>query len=82
VVYYVTAGPAAGKFQIRANKIVGGEEQGMGTIDCTSGLETGSYICRPDESTVWTWKLQKDVLTGELQLRGQLYRKIRVTRAK
>jgi len=82
VVYYVTAGAAAGKFQVRANKIVGGEEQAMGTIDCTSGPETGSYTCRTDESTVWTWKLQKDVLSGELQLRGQLYRKIRVTRAK
>jgi hypothetical protein len=81
-VYYATKGAEPGTFQMKMNKVVGGEEQTMGTIDCSAGAESGSYVCRPNDSTMWTWKLEGDVLSGTLQFRGQLYRKIRVTRAK
>jgi len=81
-VYYVSKGAEADTFRVNGNKVVGGKEVSMGTLTCKAGSAAGSYICRSDEVTVWSWRLNQDVLDGELQYRGQLYRKIHLMRAK
>jgi hypothetical protein len=81
-VYYVSKGEEANTFRINGNKVVGGKEVSMGTLTCKVGSAAGLYICRPDGVTVWSWRLNQDVLDGELQYRGQLFRKIHLTRAK
>jgi uncharacterized protein (DUF2147 family) len=81
-VYYVSKGADADTFQIKGNKVVDGKEVFMGALTCKAGSAAGSYICRPDDGSVWSWRLNKDVLDGELQVRGQLFRKIHLTRAK
>lgn len=80
--YYVTKGAQPDHFQMTMNKVVDGKEVTMGTLGCQSGTDAGTYVCRFDDATVWSWKLDKDVLDGTLQYRGQFYRKIHLTRAK
>jgi hypothetical protein len=81
-VYYVSKGAEADTFRINGYKVVDGKEVSMGTLSCKAGSAAGSYICRSDGVMVWTWRLNHDVLDGELLYRGQLYRKIHLTRAK
>lgn len=79
-VYYVSKGAESSSFQMKMNKVVAGKEETMGTVNCKAGSDTGSYICRLNDPSTWTWLLTKDVLDGELQYRGQLYRKIHLIR--
>jgi hypothetical protein len=54
----------------------------MGVLECKLGSESDSLVCHQDDAAVWTWKLQGDSMHGTLMYRGQLYRKIALTRAK
>jgi len=80
-VYYVSKGAESKSFQMKMNKMVDGKEETMGTVNCHAGSDKGSYVCRLNELATWTWRLDKDVLAGDLQYRGQLYRKIHLIRA-
>jgi hypothetical protein len=80
-VYYVSRGAAPNNFQMKMNKIVDGKEETMGTVNCRAAADTAVYVCRLNDVSTWTWRLSKDVLDGELQYRGQLYRKIHLIRA-
>jgi hypothetical protein len=80
-VYYVSKATEPDSFQMKMNKIVDGNEETMGTVNCKSDSDTGSYVCRLNDVATWTWRLGKNVLDGELQYRGRLYRKIHLIRA-
>lgn len=79
-VYYVSKGAEPNSFQMKMNKMVAGKEETMGTVNCKAS-DNGSYVCRLNELATWTWRLDKDVLDGSLEYRGQLYRKIHLIRA-
>ncbi len=74
--------PAPGRFEFTMNKMVNGKEEFMGTLQCSQGDDSNSLVCRQNESAVWTWKRMGDAMSGTLMYRGQLYRKITLTRAK
>src|SRR5882757_133982 len=80
-VYHVSKGAEPNSFQMKMNKIVQGREETMGTVNCKADSNTGSYVCRLNDLSTWTWRLNKVALDGELQYRGQLYRKIHLIRA-
>jgi len=80
-VYYVSKSAEPNSFQMKMNKMVDSKEETMGTVNCRPAPENGSYVCRLNELATWTWRLDKDVLDGILEYRGQLYRKIHLTRA-
>ena len=81
VVYYVTEEPEHEVFQIKMNKVVNGADETMGVLDCKAAPARDALDCRPNDCTTWSLKLDKDVLNGTLLYKGQLYRKIRMTRA-
>ena len=80
-VYYVSPGSEPNTFQMKMNKIVDGKEETMGTVNCTADSGTASYVCRLNAQSMWTWRVNKDALDGDMQYRGQLYRKIHLIRA-
>jgi hypothetical protein len=79
--YYVSKGSEPNSFQMKMNKMVQGKEVTMGTVNCKAESNTGSYICRLNDLSSWTWRLNKNALDGDMQYRGQLYRKIHLIRA-
>ena len=79
-VYYVSPGTEPNTFQMKMNKIVDGKEETLGTVNCTANSDGGSYVCRLNATSTWTWRLNKDSLDGEMQYRGQVYRKIHLVR--
>lgn len=80
-VYTVKKGVDADSFEISGNKIVDGQQIFMGLLACKLG-ESNSLVCRQGDDAVWTWKLDGDSMSGTLVYRGQLYRKIQLTREK
>jgi hypothetical protein len=80
-VYHVKK-TAPGSFEFAMNKVVGGKEEFMGSLQCSPGEDSNSLVCHQNESAVWTWKVKGDSMSGTLMYRGQLYRKITLTRAK
>jgi len=80
-VYYVSKGAEPNSFQMKMNKVVDGKEVTMGTVNCRADSGTGSYVCRLNDFSTWTWHLNKSALDGDMQYRGQLYRKIHLIRA-
>ena len=81
-VYTVKKGTAADSFEVSGNKVVDGRETFMGLLQCRLGSQSDSLICQQGEDAVWMWKLQGDSMSGTLTYRGQLFRKISLTRAK
>ncbi len=81
VVYDITAAETQGAFSMRAWKVVGGEQQSMGELPCTAAPDGASATCNYPQGAVWTWHVHGTTMTGELRLRGQLFRRIRVQRA-
>jgi hypothetical protein len=79
-VYYVSPGSEPNTFQMKMNKIVDGKEETIGTVNCTTDSNVGSYVCRLNPTSTWTWWLNKTSLDGEMQYRGQVYRKIHLVR--
>ena len=80
-VYYVSKSTELNGFQLKMNKIVEGKEQTLGTVNCKADSGRASYVCRLNDLSIWTWRLNKGALDGEMQYRGQLYRKIHLIRA-
>ena len=79
-VYYVSPGSEPKAFQMKMNKIVDGKEVTLGTVNCNSDSDAGSYVCRLNATSTWLWRLNKGSLDGEMQYRGQVYRKIHLVR--
>jgi len=80
-VYYVSKGSEPNSFQMKMDKIVQDKEVTMGTVNCITDSNSGSYVCRLNALSTWTWRLNKGALDGDMQYRGQLYRKIHLIRA-
>jgi hypothetical protein len=81
VVYEITAPPEKkGGLVWKADKIVNGEQQNMGTLDCTAPYPH-SVTCDIPGKGVWTLQVQGDSMTGTLKLSdGTLFRKVSVHR--
>ncbi len=84
VVYEIKADArTAAHYTIDAYKIVSGERDFMGTLDCRYPVDNGVLRCigrRPDD--IWTFTVAGDSMTGTLTIgpEKQLYRKVSVRR--
>jgi hypothetical protein len=83
VVYEITA--ATGKKDAlvwKADKIVNGEQQNMGTMDCTYAPKSQVMTCDMPGRGVWKLTVHGDAMTGTLELSdGTLFRKVSVKRS-
>lgn len=82
VVYEITA-PAEKKGALawKADKIVNGEQQNMGTLDCTFASSTRTLTCDIPGKATWQLQVNGDSMTGTLKLSdGTLFRKVSVKR--
>ncbi len=79
VVYHISKIPGNDTLYIQANKIVNGVEEDMGIVPCLFDEKT-----RRLESTVyngiWSFRLSGNELEGTLIFKGNLYRKIKVSK--
>ena len=86
VVYEIAADPkAAGHFSMDAYKIVSGERDFMGRLDCRYPAEDGSLRCTGRRPTdVWSFTFSADRMSGTLHVgdERQLFRKVEAARAK
>ena len=78
VVYRIRA--AGARFEISASKIVQGQEEFMGTVTCDYTADTRALVCAASYGT-WSFTLTGETLTGTLVVRGELYRRVQVTRS-
>ena len=82
VVYEITA--VAGKpgaLLWKADKIVNGEQQNMGTLDCSYSADSRTMTCDIPGRAVWSLTVSGDVMTGTLKRSdGTLFRKVSVKR--
>jgi hypothetical protein len=71
-----------GKLDVSAYKIVNGEKQFMGTLNCRWKGHENVLSCHYREDDDWTFKLTGNEMKGELHIKKerQLYRKISVTK--
>ena len=82
VVYEITAPPdKKGALIWKADKIVNGEPQNMGTLECTFASATQVVTCDIPSKGTWAFELKGDTMTGTLKLSdGTLFRKVNVKR--
>jgi hypothetical protein len=83
VIYTITAGPGD-ELTSKADKVVNGERQYMGSLPCRYDSATKRLTCVTEGARAgdWLFIVSGDTMTGTLTLRkeGQLYRRIRVER--
>jgi hypothetical protein len=85
VIYEIkTDSQAAGRYKVDAYKVISGERQFMGTLDCSYPVQNGILRCvgrRPDD--VWTFTVAADQMTGTLVVGTdrQLFRRVQITRS-
>jgi len=78
VIYHITEPDSAGKLQIRADKIVDGKPESMGTLDCTFDRQHSSIAC-PINQGVWEFAVAGSNMTGTLKHPdGTVFRKVSV----
>jgi hypothetical protein len=83
VVVYEISAPAEKKGTLvwKADKIVNGRQENMGTLDCTYAAESRTLTCDMPGRGVWSLTVHGDAMTGTLKLSdGTLFRKITVRR--
>src|SRR5262245_44420145 len=78
VVYYISKAQGIDTFNILANKIVNGKEEGMGTIPCKFDRKSNQLIST--EYGLWTFTLKGITIEGTLVVKGDLYRIIKVSK--
>lgn len=78
VVYRIRA--AGARFEISASKIVQGQEEFMGDITCDYAADTHALSC-PASYGVWNFTIVDQTMTGTLVTRGELFRRVAVSRA-
>jgi hypothetical protein len=83
VIYTIAAGTDQ-ELTLKADKVVNGERQYMGTLPCRYDAAGKRLTCVTEgaKSGDWVFTLSDNTLTGTLTLRNerQLYRRIRVQR--
>ena len=80
-VYYITKGNSDDSCSIRANKIVNGKEEEMGTLPCRIDKENNEIISS-SHNAKWTFKLKGEKLEGTLVYQNSLYRVIELSKVK
>jgi hypothetical protein len=78
VVYRIRA--IGARFEISASKIVQGQEEFMGIVTCDYAAETHVLSC-PSTYGVWNFTISGQTMTGTLVARGELFRRVTVSRA-
>jgi hypothetical protein len=78
VVYRIR--PSGARFEISASKIVQGQEEFMGDITCDYAADTHVLNC-PTNYGLWNFTITGQAMTGTLVARGELYRRVSVSRA-
>ncbi len=84
VVYEIKADPkVTTHYSLEAYKVVSGERDFMGTLDCRYPAENGTLRCigrHPDD--IWSFSVAGGSITGTLTVGAekQLYRKVAVSR--
>ena len=82
VIYTVTEPDKAGKLQIQADKVVNGQPQDMGTLDCVFDAKASTVVCQMPQGK-WEFTIAGDKMTGTLTVTdGRLFRRISVARVK
>ena len=82
VVYHISAGADPDAFVLVANKIVGGQEEEMGTLHCQLQRPTDRLTCRINKGTFF-YEIDGDRMHGTLDLSdGTRYREIEVERVR
>ncbi|HUQ18222.1 MAG TPA: hypothetical protein VM099_01305 [Gemmatimonadaceae bacterium] len=82
VIYRITPMKAADSAAMDARKIVRGEEQEMGVLDCQLLRQSGQLTCKLPRGT-WQFRAYADSLTGELLLPDNTrFREVRAIRVK
>ncbi|MFL5808902.1 MAG: hypothetical protein ACJ749_05230 [Flavisolibacter sp.] len=79
VVYHIKKIGTKDSFNIQANKMVNGQEEEMGPVDCKLNRKTNQLVST-SYNGIWTFYLKDGKLEGTLVYRGDLYRKISVTK--
>src|SRR5437763_1662036 len=79
VVYRITPLKTADSLAIDGRRIVGGEEQEMGVLNCRLVALSGDITCTLPQG-VWHFSVRKDSLTAELLLLDKTqFREVRAT---
>jgi hypothetical protein len=85
VVYEIAPAKAANAVTIKADKVVNGQRQFMGTLDCTydGGQHRLSCPWEGGKPGDWVFNVSGDIMTGTLTIREgkQLFRNVRVKRS-
>jgi hypothetical protein len=82
VIYHVTEPNAMGDLKIQADKIVNGQPEDMGTLDCKFDKKASTVTC-PMKQGEWKFSVKDDTMIGTLTLPdGRLYRKISLRKDK
>jgi hypothetical protein len=77
VIYDITK-PDNGKFNCSADKVVNGERQNMGVLECSYD---GKTLSCPFAKGVWAFDVSGTKMTGTLKLTdGTLFRKVNATK--
>lgn len=80
VVYRITRAKAADSLSLDARKIVGGDEQEMGVLNCRFTSTNALITCAIPRGT-WQFRLRGDSLVGELRLPNNTkFRDVRAAR--
>lgn len=81
VIYHVSEPDADGKLKLRADKLVNGKLEDMGTLDCTFDVKNSHLNCQM-KNGVWDFDVAGKKMTGTLKLPdGTLYRRISVVKS-
>ena len=82
VVYEFAASPEKQDALVwKADKIVNGEQQNMGTLDCSFSTSTRTVTCDMPGKGVWKLTVQGNSMAGTLKLAdGTLFRTVSVKR--
>ncbi len=76
VIYHITEPDSAGKLTIQADKLVNGQPQDMGTLDCTLDKAASLITCQMPQGK-WEFKVTGNTIKGTLKAPdGRLFRNV------
>lgn len=80
VIYHISEPDQSGDLKLRADKVVNGQPEDMGTLDCNFDSKARKLICKMTNGT-WEFAVTGTTMKGTLKLSdGRLYRNINVTK--
>lgn len=80
VIYHITKPDSEGKLKIQAHKVVNGQPEDMGTLDCVFTSSTSKLTCQM-KNGVWEFTVTGNKMEGTLKLSdGKLFRRISVAK--